>query len=160
MLRVGLGYDSHRFGAARPLILGGIRIEHDRGLEGHSDADAVLHAITDAILGAIGQRDIGEQFPDADPEYAGADSSLFVRQAVAMAAQKGGGVGNCDVTVIAERPRLGPYKQAMRERIAALLDLGAPAVSVKAKTNEGMGAIGRGEGIVAMAVVLMIQIKG
>jgi 2-C-methyl-D-erythritol 2,4-cyclodiphosphate synthase len=157
MQRVGLGYDSHRFTSGRALILGGVRIDHPLGLEGHSDADAVLHAITDAILGAAGQGDIGELFPDTDPRLAGADSALFIRRAVEIAAAKGLAVGNCDVTVLAEEPRLGPHKAAMRARIAELLGVGVDAVAVKAKTNEGMGAIGRGEGIAVMAAVILVD---
>jgi 2-C-methyl-D-erythritol 2,4-cyclodiphosphate synthase len=150
-----LGYDSHRFVPGRPLVLGGVRIEHDRGLAGHSDADAVLHAVADAILGAVGGPDIGELFPDADPALAGADSSRFVRHALDLAKQRGFTVANCDVTVIAEAPRLSPYKEAMRTRIAELLGVGAEAVSVKAKTNEHMGWIGLGEGLAAIAAVMV-----
>ncbi len=137
------------------MILGGVRIEHDRGLSGHSDADAVLHAITDAILGAISAGDIGELFPDTDPQWSGADSAIFVRHAVKLAGEQGCRVGNCDVTIIAEQPRLTPYKQQMCSRIAELLGVKPQAISVKAKTNEQMGAIGRGEGIAAIAVVLL-----
>ena len=155
MQRIGLGYDSHRFAPGRPLVLGGVRIEHEQGLAGHSDADAVLHAITDAILGAIAAGDIGELFPDTDPQYKDADSALFVRHAVKLAKEAGCHVGNCDVTVLAERPKLAPYKQAMRSRIAELLGVEPEAVSVKAKTNEGMGFIGKGEGIAAIAVVML-----
>ena len=155
MLRVGLGYDAHRFAAGRPLMLGGVRIDFDRGLAGHSDADAVLHAIADAILGAVAAGDIGELFPDTDDQWAGADSAVFVSRAVELAARDGYAVVNCDVTVLAEAPRLGPYKQKMSERIAALLGTPPQAVSVKAKTNEQMGAIGRAEGLAALAVVLV-----
>ena len=153
MLRVGFGYDSHRFAPGRPLVLGGVRIEHDRGLGGHSDADAVLHAITDAIMGAIGAGDIGEQFPDTDPAWAGADSATFVVHALKLAAAKGLSIVNCDVTVICQAPTLTPYKPAMRRRIAELLATSEENVAVKAKTNEHMGWIGLGEGLAAMAVV-------
>jgi len=155
MVRVGLGYDSHRLGPGRPLVLAGVRVPHDRGLLGHSDADAVLHAVTDAVLGAAGAGDIGELFPDTDPRWAGADSAAFLRRAMGIAAEAGLRPVNCDVTILAEAPRLAPHRQAMRESLAGLLGLPVSAVAVKAKTNEGMGFIGRGEGIAAAAVVLM-----
>ena len=156
MHRIGLGYDSHRLAPGRALILGGVRIDHPLGLAGHSDADAVLHAVTDAILGACGSGDIGEQFSDTDPRWAGADSAIFLRHAVEMAGTKGWSVGNCDVTILAEEPKLGPYKPRMRARLAELLGVSADAVAVKAKTNEGMGAIGRGEGIAVLAAVMLV----
>jgi len=155
MFRIGFGYDSHRFAAGRPLMLGGVRIEHELGLAGHSDADAVLHAITDAVLGAIAAGDIGERFPDSDPRWKGADSAVFVAEAVRLAAERGCRVVNCDVTVLAEAPRLGPDKARMAGRIAELLGVAPDAVAVKAKTNEQMGAIGRKEGIAALAAVLL-----
>ena len=157
MYRIGFGYDSHRFAAGRPLLLGGVRIACDRGLAGHSDADAVLHAVTDAILGGLGAGDIGELFPDADPRWRDAASPRFIDQAMALARQNGYAIVNCDVTVLAEQPKLSAYKQAMRENIARLLDVAAEAVCVKAKTGEGMGAIGRGEGLAAMATVLLAK---
>ena len=157
MYRVGFGYDSHRFAAGRPLLLGGVRITSDRGLAGHSDADAVLHAVTDAILGGLGAGDIGELFPDADPRWRGADSSQFVRHAMTLARQHGCAIVNCDVTVITEQPKLSAHKEAMRANIAGLLDVAVEAVSVKAKTNEGIGLIGRGEGLAAMATVLLAK---
>jgi len=152
-----MGYDSHRFAAGRALILGGCRIGHTEGLAGHSDADAVLHAVTDAILGAIGADDIGQLFPDTEPAFAGADSAVFVRHALKLAEEKGYRVGNCDVTVIMEAPKLGPHKRTIRANLAELLRVGEDAVGVKATTNEGMGAVGRGEGVVALAVVLMVE---
>jgi len=155
MDRVGLGYDSHRFAPDRPLMLGGVRVEHTHGLAGHSDGDAVLHAITDAILGAIAAGDIGEHFPAGDPEWAGADSSRFLRHAVALAQQQGYRVINADVTILAESPQLSSYKHEMRHRIAELLGVAHEDVAVKAKTNEQMGFIGRGEGIATLAVVLL-----
>ena len=155
MQRVGFGYDSHRFAEGRALVLGGVRIEHDRGLEGHSDADAALHAVTDAVLGALALGDIGSLFADTDPRWKGADSAVFVREAVRRAGEKGFAVANCDVTVLAEAPRLAPHRDAMRRNIAAALGVAPDAVSVKAKTNEGMGWIGRGEGVAALAVVMM-----
>jgi 2-C-methyl-D-erythritol 4-phosphate cytidylyltransferase / 2-C-methyl-D-erythritol 2,4-cyclodiphosphate synthase len=155
MARVGLGYDSHRFVAGRPLVLGGVRIEHGQGLAGHSDADAVLHAVTDAILGAIGAGDIGEHFPDGDARWKGASSGAFVARAMDLARRAGLRVANCDVTVLCEAPKLGPHKAAMKAKIAELLGVPAERVGVKAKTNEGMGWIGRSEGLGAMAVVLL-----
>lgn len=155
MQRIGMGYDSHRFAPGRPLVLGGVRIEHDRGLAGHSDADAALHALTDAILGALGEDDIGQHFPDTDPQWKDADSSRFVRHAVELAGRRGWSVANCDLTIVAEQPKLGPHKQAMKHRIAELLGVPAERVAVKAKTNERMGWIGRGEGLAVMAAVLL-----
>ena len=157
MSRIGFGYDSHRFQAGRPLVLGGVQIEHDRGLAGHSDADAALHALTDAILGAMAAGDIGDLFPDSDPELADTDSAAFVRHATALAADAGFRVGNCDVTIIAESPMLSPYKDTMRHKIAEMLGVDPKAVSVKAKTNEGMGFVGRGQGIAALAAVLLVE---
>ena len=136
-------------------MLGGVEIARDIGLAGHSDGDAVLHAVTDAILGAIAGGDIGEIFPDSDPQWVGAESSIFIRQAVKLAGDAGYVVGNCDVTVITESPRLTPHKPAMRKRIAELLQVGQDAVSVKAKTNEKMGFIGRGEGVAVLAMVVL-----
>ncbi len=138
-------------------MLGGLHIEHEQGLAGHSDADVVLHAITDAVLGALAAGDIGEMFPDTDPQWADADSAAFLTQAVMLAKQAGCRVINCDVTVLAEAPRLGPYKKRMARRIAALLERDTDDVSVKAKTNEQMGFVGRGEGIAALAVVLLSE---
>ena len=155
MHRVGFGYDSHRFAPDRPLVLCGVRVESELGLSGHSDADVVLHAVTDAILGAIAAGDIGEHFPDTDPRWAGADSSQFVRHAVTLAGEAGCIVANCDVTVLAETPKLSDYKDKMKAILAELLNAPLDAVSIKAKTNEGMGFVGRREGIAAMAVVLV-----
>ena len=155
MHRIGFGYDSHRLVAGRQLVLGGVAVDCDRGLAGHSDADVVLHAITDAILGAAGADDIGQLFPDSDPQWSGADSSVFVAHALALAGKSHLGVCNCDVTIVAEQPKLGAAKARMRRGIAELLGVDETAVAVKAKTNEGMGAVGRGEGVVAMATVLM-----
>ena len=157
MYKVGLGFDSHRIGSDKPLVLGGVRVDSDQGLIGHSDADAPLHAITDAILGAIAAGDIGDSFPDTDPQWKDAQSSLFVKHAVSVATGKGYHVSNCDLTVLAERPKLQPYKQQMRQSIADILAVDIDAVSVKAKTGEGMGLVGRGEGIAAMAVVMLIK---
>ena len=155
MARIGIGYDSHRFQAGRQLVLGGVPIDSPVGLAGHSDADAVLHAVTDAVLGAAGGPDIGELFPDTDPSWKNADSSVFLKRAVQLAAAAGLVVGNCDVTVIAQQPKLSAYKQPMGCRLAQLLGVAPSAVTVKAKTNEGMGWIGRGEGLAVIAAVLL-----
>jgi 2-C-methyl-D-erythritol 2,4-cyclodiphosphate synthase len=151
MGRVGLGYDSHRFVSGRPLVLGGVWIEHDRGLVGHSDADAVLHALIDALLGAVALGDIGEHFPDTDARWKDADSAAMLAQAMALVQAAGYRVANCDVTIITELPKLARHKAAMRKRIAELLAVSEDAVSVKAKTNEGMGWIGQGEGLAVIA---------
>ncbi len=155
MSRTGIGYDSHRLVVGRPLILGGQSIPHTHGLAGHSDADAVAHALTDAILGAAAAGDIGTHFPDTDPRWKGADSLGLLRAACAVVAERGFRVSQVDVTVILERPRLGPHIPAMRAALAAALGLTVDDVSVKAKTNEGMGFIGRGEGIATMAVATL-----
>jgi 2-C-methyl-D-erythritol 2,4-cyclodiphosphate synthase len=151
-MRVGIGYDSHRFAAGRRLVLGGVTIEHPRGLEGHSDADAVAHAITDAILGAAGAGDIGGHFPPSDERWRGADSLALLRAAVAIVAEQNYQVVNVDVTVICEEPRIGPHVSAMRAHLARALGIAPRLVSVKGKSNEGLGWIGRGEGIAAIAV--------
>jgi len=143
---VGLGYDSHRFAPGRPLILGGVQIEHDQGLEGHSDADVLIHAVIDALLGASGGGDIGEMFPDDDPAFKGADSIDLLRTVVGTIA---GPIVNIDATLICEQPRLGPHKAEMERNLA---DATSARVSVKATSNEGMGFVGRGEGIACMAV--------
>ena len=150
--RVGIGYDSHRFTAGGPLLLGGVRIPADVSLVGHSDADAVAHAITDAVLGAAAAGDIGALFPDNDQANRNRDSIDMLRAAVSAIHALGFTVANVDVTVIAERPRIGPYVPAMCERLADALGITPSFVSVKGKTNEGMGWIGRGEGIACMAV--------
>ncbi len=152
MIRVGIGYDSHRFVEGRPLILAGQRIPHPLGLAGHSDADAVAHAVIDALLGAAGAGDIGTLFPDTDPTWEGADSMAMLELARLRLATEGYRPVQIDVTVVLEQPKLGPHKGAMAEAIRRVLGLPARAVSVKAKTNEGMGFIGRGEGIAVMAV--------
>jgi 2-C-methyl-D-erythritol 2,4-cyclodiphosphate synthase len=157
MTRTGLGYDSHRFVPNRPLMLGGVRVDHDKGLGAHSDGDVVLHALTDAMFGALAAGDIGEHFPDADPQWADADSGVFLQHARELAAGKGYRVGNCDITILAEKPKLSPYKPKMAARIAEMLDVPAHVVSVKAKTNEGMGFIGRGKGIACLATVLLVK---
>jgi 2-C-methyl-D-erythritol 2,4-cyclodiphosphate synthase len=155
MTRVGFGYDSHRLVEGRPLVLGGVRIDHPAGLTGHSDGDVLLHAVTDAVLGALAAGDIGQWFPDTDPQWKDADSATFLAEAVRHAQQQGYVVGNCDVVVLAERPKLADHREAMQRRVAELLEADPAAVGVKAKTNEQMGFVGRGEGIVAMAAVLL-----
>jgi 2-C-methyl-D-erythritol 2,4-cyclodiphosphate synthase len=151
-LRVGHGYDSHTFGTDRPLKLAGVVIPHDRGLTGHSDGDAVAHAVTDALLGAAALGDIGQLFPDTDPAWRGADSLRLLADARERVTRAGFAIVNVDCTVVAERPRLTPHIPAMRERLAAVLGLPVTAVSVKAKTNEGMDAVGRGDGIQVFAI--------
>ena len=152
MTRVGIGYDSHRFTPGRPLILGGQRIPHDAGLAGHSDADAVAHAVTDAILGAAAAGDIGTHFPDSDPRWKDADSMALLCSARAIVERAGYRVVQADVTVIAEAPKLGPHAAAIAAAVAAALGVPVRNVGLKAKTNEGMGWIGRGEGIAVIAV--------
>jgi 2-C-methyl-D-erythritol 2,4-cyclodiphosphate synthase len=154
-MRVGIGYDSHRFAEGRKLILGGVHIPHPQGLLGHTDADAVAHALTDAILGAAGLGDIGKMFPPTDPKWRDANSIDLLRRAYLRVVESGFNFVSADVTVIAEEPRLGPYIEAMRERLAEAVVAGFSTVSVKAKTNEGMGWIGRGEGIAAIAVAVL-----
>lgn len=153
--RIGVGYDIHRFVEGRPLILGGVNIPFEKGLLGHSDGDALLHAISDAMLGALSQGDIGGHFPDTDPKYKGADSAKLLRLVCDLVSDLGWSVANIDSNVIAERPRLSPHIEAMRERIAKIAAVPAECVSVKARTNEGLDAVGRGEAIAAQAIVLL-----
>lgn len=150
--RSGTGFDVHRFGPGDGVMLCGVRIPHDQGLVGHSDADVGLHALTDAILGAIGAGDIGQHFPPGDPRWRGAESARFLAHAAALVAARGGRIVHLDVTLICERPKIGPHRAAMTERIAGILGLAADRVSVKATTTEGLGFTGRGEGIAAQAV--------
>ena len=150
-IRCGNGYDVHRFGPGSQVMLCGIAVPHDQGLEGHSDADVGLHALTDAILGAIGAGDIGQHFPPSDPRWRGADSSRFLAHAASLLAERGGRLLSLDITVICERPKVGPYRAAMVARIAEILDLEPSRVSVKATTTEGLGFTGRREGIAAQA---------
>jgi 2-C-methyl-D-erythritol 2,4-cyclodiphosphate synthase len=151
-MRVGIGYDIHRFDAARALVLGGVTIAGAPGLAGHSDADVLLHAIVDALLGAAALGDIGTHFPDSDPQWANADSARLLELTLGLVREAGYAPANVDATVIAEAPRLAPHIAAMRARIAVLTGLPVDAVSVKAKTNEGLGEIGRGEAVAALAV--------
>lgn len=153
--RFGLGYDVHCLVKNRPLILGGVTIPHELGLDGHSDADALLHAITDAILGAVALGDIGQHFQNTDPRWKDCDSSLFVKEAARLAAEEGYGIENIDSLIMAERPRLAPIIPEIRQRIADMLNLHVSQVSVKAGTNEKMGFVGREEGVACEAVVCL-----
>ena len=155
--RVGHGYDVHRLAPGRKLILGGVEIPFDRGLLGHSDADVLLHAVMDALLGAAALGDIGRLFPDSDPKYAGADSALLLAAVCGLLRDRGFSVGNIDCTVVAQAPKLLPYMEQMRERIAAVCGLDLGRVSVKATTEEQLGFTGRGEGIAAHAVALLTK---
>jgi 2-C-methyl-D-erythritol 2,4-cyclodiphosphate synthase len=155
VIRVGSGHDTHRLVEGRPLILGGVAIPHARGLAGHSDADVVLHAVTDALLGAAALGDIGDLYPDTDPKWKGADSKLFLNETLARLNRGGWRLVNLDVTIFAQEPKLGPTKGAIRDSLAALLLVPVDAVNVKAKTGERVGHIGRGEAIGCQAVVLI-----
>jgi len=157
--RTGTGYDVHRLAEGEELWLCGVRIEHERGLVGHSDADVGLHAVVDAILGAAGAGDIGEHFPPTDPQWRGAPSSRFVEHAVALAAKAGFTIGNVDLTLICEAPKIAPHRDAMRARLAELLGVAIEAVNVKATTTEGLGFTGRGEGIAAQAVATLTPLE-
>ena len=157
--RVGLGHDTHRLIAGRPLILGGVRIEHELGLDGHSDADVLLHAITDALLGAAALGDIGELFPNTDPRWANADSAIFVQAALSKLGELGWKIVNLDCTIHAERPKLSAFKLMIAARVAELLGLAAEQVNVKAKTGEKVGPIGRQEAISADVVVLIERLS-
>ncbi|MGH2628421.1 MAG: 2-C-methyl-D-erythritol 2,4-cyclodiphosphate synthase, partial [Anaerolineales bacterium] len=159
-VRVGIGYDSHRFARGRKLILGGVEIPHDQGLTGHSDADAVAHALTDALLGAAGLGDIGRLFPPSDPRWRDADSVNLLSKANLKVLEAGFAFVHADITVIAEQPKIGPHADAMEARLAEALVVPSTKVSVKAKTNEGMGWIGRGEGIAVIAVATLEEPKG
>ena len=151
MIRSGIGYDVHRFAEGLKLILGGVEIAHPRGLEGHSDADVLSHAIADALLGAIGAGDIGQHFPPSDPKWRGANSAQFLEHAMALLRGKGASLTNADVTLICERPKIGPHRDEMRARIAEICGVEISRISVKATTTEGMGFTGRGEGLAAQA---------
>ena len=155
-VRIGHGYDVHAFGDGDHVMLGGVRVAHDRGVLAHSDGDVVLHALCDAILGALALGDIGTHFPPSDPQWRGADSRSFLRHCAGLASERGWKVGNVDATVVCERPKVGPHAQAMREAIAADLGVALGAVSVKATTSERLGFTGRGEGIAAQAVCLLV----
>lgn len=155
-IRIGQGYDVHAFGAGDHVMLGGVRIPHTRGVLAHSDGDVALHALCDAMLGALALGDIGRHFPPSDARWKGADSRALVRHCDALLRERGWRVGNCDITVVCEAPKVGPHAQAMREVIAADLGIGIDAVSIKATTSETLGFTGRGEGIAAQAVCLLV----
>jgi len=154
-MRIGMGYDMHRLVPGRKLVLGGIHIPFDKGLAGHSDADALIHAVCDALLGAAGLGDIGHHFPDTDPEYRGIDSIILLKRTWDMIRQRGYAIANVDATVLAQFPRLSPFRGAMEEKIAGALEMDAGRVNVKASTTEGLGTIGSQEGIGSMAIVLL-----
>ena len=156
-IRIGQGFDVHAFGDGDHLMLGGVRVPHDRGVLAHSDGDVVLHALCDAILGALALGDIGKHFPPSDPRWKGADSRHFLRHCNALIGERGWRVGNADVTVIGERPKVGPHADAMRAAIAQDLETDIDAIAIKATTTEKLGFTGRGEGIAAQAVVLLVR---
>ena len=156
-IRVGQGYDVHAFCDGDHVVLGGVRVPHDRGVLAHSDGDVVIHALCDAILGALALGDIGKHFPPSDPQWKGADSRAFLRHCDALVRERGWRLGNADVTVICERPKVGPHAAAMRELLAHDLGVDVDAISVKATTSEKLGFTGREEGIAAMAVCLLVK---
>ena len=153
----GIGWDSHRLVAGRPLILGGVTIPHDRGLDGHSDADVLTHAVIDALLGAAGLGDIGQHFPDTDERWAGADSTGLLRSVVGLVGERGLTVAHVDSTVVMERPKLAPHRAAIRASLADALRIAVEHVNVKASTGEGMGFVGRGEGVAALAAATLAR---
>lgn len=153
--RIGHGFDLHRLEPGRDLIVCGVTLDHERGCDAHSDGDVVYHAVTDALLGALGQEDIGQLFPDNDPAWKGADSAVFVREAAKRMADAGYAIGNLDVTIILERPKLGPHKDAMKRNLADLLGCDLSRVNLKAKTHEGVDALGENRAIACHAVVLL-----
>jgi 2-C-methyl-D-erythritol 2,4-cyclodiphosphate synthase len=160
VIRTGIGYDSHRLAEGRRLVLGGVEIPHERGLLGHSDADVLIHALCDALLGAVADGDIGQHFPDKDLQWKNADSTVLLGRVVERLARAGWRILNTDATVVAEAPKLQPHIPAIRARLAEVMGLDASRVSVKAKTNEGMDAVGRREGISAMAVATVAREAG
>lgn len=158
-MRVGIGHDTHRLAPGKPLVLGGVRVEYPRGLVGHSDADIVLHALCDALLGGAGLGDIGDAFPDTDPAYRGCDSTFFVKQTLERLNQAGWTVVNIDVIIFAQEPKLGPVKAAIRNRLAELLVVDEACVNVKAKTGEGVDAVGRAEAMSCQVVALIDRVS-
>jgi 2-C-methyl-D-erythritol 2,4-cyclodiphosphate synthase len=158
-MRIGHGYDSHRFAEGRRLVLGGVEIPHERGLDGHSDADAVAHAVTDALLGAAGLGDIGRHFPPTDAAWKDADSLQLLSRVVRLLEGRNYQVVNVDVTVVCESPRIGPHAEAMQARLASVLGIAPSHISIKGKSNEGMGWIGRGEGVACFAVALVDSLE-
>ncbi len=155
MHRVGIGFDAHRFSKGHKLILGGVEIPFEFGLEGHSDADVLTHAICDAVLGAIGERDIGSHFPDTDPRYKGASSLTLLREVLTLSYSKGFIVENIDTVIVSEKPKLQPYVSEIKKGLASVIELPEQSLGIKATTSDGMGFTGRGEGIAAYAVALM-----
>jgi 2-C-methyl-D-erythritol 2,4-cyclodiphosphate synthase len=153
--RVGSGFDAHQLTRGRPLILGGVRVEHDRGLEGHSDGDCLVHALCDALLGAAAAGDMGRHFPSTDSRWKGASSLLFLEEVKRLVGERGYRIENVDVTIIAQAPALAPHTEAMRQTLSRCLGIGIDEVSVKAKSTDGLGALGRGEGVAAQATVLL-----
>ena len=156
-VRLGNGYDVHRFGAGDHVILCGVKIPHERGMQGHSDADVGMHAVTDAIYGALAQGDIGQHFPPSDPQWKGAASEIFLRHAVELAGQMGYRISNADCTLVCEYPKIGPHAQAMREEMSRIMGLQVGQVSVKATTSERLGFTGRSEGIAALATACLVK---
>ncbi|MFO7974420.1 MAG: 2-C-methyl-D-erythritol 2,4-cyclodiphosphate synthase [Candidatus Hydrogenedentota bacterium] len=159
-MRIGQGYDVHRLEPGRSLILGGVKVPHNKGLAGHSDADVLAHSITDALFGALALGNIGEHFPDTDPQYKGADSLQLLQKAYVMVKEAGYHLGNVDATVVAQEPKLAPYIPSMRNALAECLRVPVESISIKAKTNEGVGPEGRGEAISAHACVLVVPVAG
>lgn len=157
MFRVGIGYDTHRLVDGRPLVLGGVRIDSERGADAHSDGDALCHALADAILGALCEDDLGAQFPDNDPQWKDADSIQLLARVILRARERGFHVVNADTTIMLERPKLREHVQAMREALAGALSVDSSCISVKAKTGEGLDAVGRGEAVTAQAIVLLAR---
>ncbi len=155
--RIGQGFDVHAFGEGDHVMLGGVRVAHDRGVEAHSDGDVVIHALCDAMLGALALGDIGKHFPPSDPQWKGADSRSFLRHCALLLQQRGWRVGNADTTVICERPKVGPHADAMRALLAEDMGIAIADISIKATTSEKLGFTGRGEGIAAQAVVLLVK---
>ena len=158
-MRAGIGFDAHRFGDGRKLMLGGVEIPHSRGLRGHSDADVLLHALADALLGAAGLDDLGTHFPDSDEAWKDASSSLFIQRIMTMLKRKHWAVQNADLTLLAESPKIAPYREAIRDSVARLLKVSRDEVNVKATTTDHMGFVGRGEGIAAQAIVLLAKTR-
>ena len=156
-MRIGQGFDAHRLEPGRPLWLGGVEVPHDRGLAGHSDGDALLHAVTSALLGALGEGDLGRHFPSSDPALAGIASGKLLAQVVERMRGAGWAVGNVDATIVAQAPRLAPYQAEMEASLAELLGVAVDAVNVKVTSTDGLGALGRGEGIAALAVALLVR---
>ena len=156
-IRTGSGYDVHRFGPGDHVMLCGVKVSHDRGLQGHSDADVGMHALTDAIYGGLAEGDIGRHFPPSDPQWKGAESHIFLRHAVDLATEKGFEIGNMDVTLICEHPKIGPHADAMRQALADITAVEIDRISVKATTSERLGFTGRGEGIAAQAIATLIR---